>query len=60
MPDLIQIAHAQMGGIVRTIPMVTRMQLIPVLFERLDDALDKASVFFAGPVDCDRPVSEVG
>jgi len=38
-----------MGGIVRTIPMVTRMQLIPVLFERLDDALDKASVFYAGP-----------
>ena len=49
MPDLIQIAPEQMGGIVRTIPMVTRMQLIPVLFERLDDALDKASVFYAGP-----------
>ena len=49
MPDLIQIAPVQMGGIVRTIPMVTRMQLIPVLFERLDDALDKASVFYAGP-----------
>ncbi|MEM6371526.1 MAG: hypothetical protein AAF727_01940 [Pseudomonadota bacterium] len=49
MPDLIQIAPAQMGGIVRTIPMVTRMQLIPVLFERLDDALDRASVFYAGP-----------
>ncbi|MEL6809324.1 MAG: hypothetical protein AAFO97_16235 [Pseudomonadota bacterium] len=49
MPDLIRIEPARMGGIVRTIPMVTRMQLIPVLFERLDDALDRASVFFAGP-----------
>lgn len=49
MPDLIQIAPVPMGGIVRTIPMVTRMQLIPVLFERLDDALDRANVFYAGP-----------
>ena len=49
MADLIQIAPMQMGGIVRTIPMVTRMQLIPVLFERLDDALDRANVFYAGP-----------
>ncbi|MFL4471522.1 hypothetical protein ACERZ8_17165 [Tateyamaria armeniaca] len=49
MADLIQIEPMKMGGIVRTIPMITRMQLIPVLFERLDDALDRASVFYAGP-----------
>lgn len=29
--------------------MIARMQLIPLLFERLDDALDRANVFFAGP-----------
>jgi len=49
MPDLIRIEPVQMGGIVRTVPMIARMQLIPVLFERLDDALDRANVFFAGP-----------
>ena len=38
-----------MGGIVDRVPMIARMQLIPAIFERLDDALDKANVFYAGP-----------
>ena len=49
MPDLIRIDPVQMGGIVDVIPMVGRMQLIPAIFERLDDALDRANVFYAGP-----------
>lgn len=49
MPDLIKHETVQMGGIVETVPMIARMQLIPTLFERLDDALDRASIFFAGP-----------
>jgi effector-binding domain-containing protein len=49
MPELIRIEPVQMGGIVEVVPMVARMQLIPAIFERLDDALDRANVFYAGP-----------
>lgn len=49
MPELITFAACQMGGIVDRVPMIARMQIIPTLFERLDDALDRANVFYAGP-----------
>ncbi len=49
MPELVTHHACQMGGIVATVPMIARMEMIPTLFERLDDALDKANVFFAGP-----------
>ena len=49
MPELVKFDTVQMGGIVAYVPMIARMQLIPALFERLDDALDRANVFYAGP-----------
>lgn len=49
MPELVRFGPCQMGGIVDRVPMVARMQIIPTLFERLDDALDRANVFYAGP-----------
>lgn len=49
MPKLVSFEASQLGGIIDRVPMVARMQLIPGIFARLDDALDRANVFYAGP-----------
>lgn len=65
-PELVKFDAVRMGGIVRMIPMIDRMQRIPTLFEALDDALDRAQVFYAGPqtalyrIDGDRMEVRIG
>lgn len=49
MPELVTFEAVQMGGIIDRVPMIARMQLIPGIFARLDNALDRAEVFYAGP-----------
>ncbi|MEP1963178.1 hypothetical protein [Tateyamaria sp.] len=49
MLELVSFEATQMGGIIDRVPMIARMQMIPGLFVRLDEALDRANVFYAGP-----------